>query len=190
MLEALGNAKLPLLSLSGSWAVPGFPPAFNEGKRPKPPNYSERYGKAIDAIRKAGAALVSLLAETRFVLPLHGVWPPSAPRELTGKFSLALGIARTAFNETDPSKSSPESAQYTVRAVVAELERRWPDLAERAYQRARKKLQRPSAIVVVSDQAVTPAAQATVAAAPHEVTAAGDPDGIVADALVSRPERT
>ncbi len=158
VLEALGNAKLPLLSLSGSWAVPGFPPAFNEGKRPKPPNYSERYRKAIDAIRKAGAALVSLLAEKRFELPLHGVWPPSAPREITGRFSLALRIARTAFNETDPSKSNPESAQYTVRAVVTELERRWADLAECAYQRDRDRLQCPPAVAAASP--VTPPATA------------------------------
>ena len=148
--------------------MPGFPPAFNPGKRPtKPPDYSERHNKAISATRKAGEALASLLAEERFDLPSHDVWPPSAPRELTGKFSYALKIARGAFNQIDPCKSSPHSAQNAVQAVVTELERR-PDLAERAYERKRNKLQRrPPAGVAIA--AVPPAPPAATQQAPAVV---------------------
>jgi len=179
LLASLRIAMLQLVELRGPWAVPGFPPALRIGKRPKPPDHTERYSKVLAAIRKASTALRTLLAEERFDLPLHDVWPPSAPRELTGKFSHALRIAPNKYAEIgtcngqqfESIKTNLFSAQCEVYAVVAELERR-PDLAERAYQRKRNKLQRRPA--VASHQDATPAIQATVATAPHEATTLRD----------------
>ena len=147
-LDALGNAMSQFLTWRKPGYKPGTPPAFRFGKRPKPADYEERH-KAIDCLRKASLGFSALLAEDRFVKPLANVWPPSAPRELTSRFSLAIRIVPARYledcagddKEFDSAKRSLFSAQHEVQAVVRELECR-PDLADLAYGRKRNKRKR------------------------------------------------
>ncbi len=151
VLDNLGNAMHQFLAIRGPYYEPGTPPGFRLGKCPKPADYAERRRKAIDVLRKAGQDFVARLAEDRFVEPLANVWPPSAPRKLTSRFSYAIRSAPSGYfdageydgKDLDHVKRSLFSARDGVQAVVRELEQR-PDLAERAYQRARSKLPRRS----------------------------------------------
>jgi len=116
--------------------------------------YREQHPKAMEAIHTAGINLDRLLAEDRFVESLAGVWPPSAPKDLTGSISLglrnALAAARGASKCTlapagghiEGFKRSAVTAEYTLTGIVAKLKER-PEVAQLAYERARSKLRRP-----------------------------------------------
>ncbi|MBN2580958.1 MAG: hypothetical protein JXB10_18385 [Pirellulales bacterium] len=107
----------------------------------------ERRAKAVDAIRKAGEKLIALLAEDRFIAPVGGVWPPSAPeiaRRLSNGLEMAASAARavSAWKDNayiDKTKRYAVDSESMLRTVVAELERR-PEVAELAYQRQVGKL--------------------------------------------------
>jgi hypothetical protein len=169
MLDALSIAMDQFRHLRESYSIPGLVPAFRHGKRhPQPADYAEQCEKALSAVRKAASDFFALLAEDRFVEPLANVWPPSTPGELAFQFSHALVSARSfcfATRDSDDKKLSGQKqnlylARCGVQSVLRELERR-PDLAERAYQRARDKLWRripkQSRSGGITDEIVVPA---------------------------------
>ncbi|NLF09473.1 MAG: hypothetical protein GX594_16055 [Pirellulaceae bacterium] len=141
----IGNARPPLVHPS---AVRNPSKAYCEKYWAELKTLPERRAKAGEAIRKAAEKLDKLLAEDRYVAPLAGVWPPHSPK-ITGRLSYSLKMAKADAHTVadwkddahiNQSKRSAVNAQYTLQAIVTELERR-PEIAKMAYQRRVDKLQ-------------------------------------------------
>jgi hypothetical protein len=147
-VNALTGAILQLPSAPLSpWAIHNPPRGAHEKWQAKLKTLPERRARAADAIRKAAEKLAKLLVEDRFIAPVAGVWPPSAPeiaRRVSSGLGMAAGAARAVIAWKDDAhigqfKSSAVSAQSMLQAVIAELERR-ADVAELAYQGRVEKL--------------------------------------------------
>ncbi len=130
------------------WAIRNPPPGCHKKWEDALKTLPERRAKAADAIRNAAENLARLLTEDRYVAPIAGVWPPSAPK-LTSHLSIGLKTAESAAHATpawkddayiDQPKRYAVSAESALKMVIAELERR-PEIAEMAYQRQVEKLQ-------------------------------------------------
>jgi hypothetical protein len=144
-VKALNSAILSLPRRPDPFAAIRYPLARNI-RQSQEPAYPGAVARATEAMRKAAIALDRLLSEDRFTAPLAQVWPPSAPKDLANRLSLALNCGLQVARRVMGLVRHVGGAELSAADVVSMLERALADMEQRrdvagfAYQWKLKKL--------------------------------------------------